>query len=156
MTNQFYPVVIARLSDEDGGGYAAYAPDLYGCMSDGETPEEAFQNLQDAIEEWCAEMKRLGREIPEPGSAANAAKEERQKLIELIQEQDKLLRAQEQKFGKLKKEVEAIKDRVMALLESETELSGGLHTTWAHGILTTGPTTRIDKISVRRGSAGTH
>ena len=36
-----YPVVIEPLSKDDGGGFAAIVPDLPGCMSDGETPEEA-------------------------------------------------------------------------------------------------------------------
>jgi antitoxin HicB len=27
-------------------------PDLPGCMSDGETPEEALKNAQDAISSW--------------------------------------------------------------------------------------------------------
>ena len=36
-----YAVMIAPLSAEDGGGFLATVPDLPGCMSDGETPEEA-------------------------------------------------------------------------------------------------------------------
>ena len=30
----------------------ATVPDLPGCMSDGETPQEAITNVQDAIEAW--------------------------------------------------------------------------------------------------------
>ncbi|MGH1356548.1 MAG: type II toxin-antitoxin system HicB family antitoxin [Thalassovita sp.] len=33
-----YPIVLVPLCEEDGGGFAAYVPDLPGCMSDGETP----------------------------------------------------------------------------------------------------------------------
>ena len=40
-----YPVRIERLADSDGGGYLATVPDLPGCMSDGETPEEALKNV---------------------------------------------------------------------------------------------------------------
>lgn len=69
MTNLFYPIVIKELAPEDGGGFMAYAPDLYGCQSDGETREEASLNVQEAICEWVDEMNRLAREIPEPGSA---------------------------------------------------------------------------------------
>ncbi len=36
-----YPVIISPLSEDDGGGFLATVPDLPGCMSDGETPEEA-------------------------------------------------------------------------------------------------------------------
>ena len=53
-------VVVVALSEEDGGGYAAYAPYLQGCMSDGDTPEQATRNLADAICEWREEAKRLG------------------------------------------------------------------------------------------------
>ena len=44
-----YPVHIEPLSQEDGGGFVALVPDLPGCMSDGETPEEALANVRDAI-----------------------------------------------------------------------------------------------------------
>ena len=44
--------LIEPLSEEDGGGFFATVPDLPGCMSDGETPEEALVNVQDAILAW--------------------------------------------------------------------------------------------------------
>ena len=37
---------------ELGGGYVSYAPDLRGCVSDGETPDEALRNIYDAIAAW--------------------------------------------------------------------------------------------------------
>lgn len=61
-----YPVVVAPLSPEDGGGFSATVPDLPGCMSDGETPEEALANVQDAIETWIEAARDLGRSIPRP------------------------------------------------------------------------------------------
>ncbi|WP_434721439.1 type II toxin-antitoxin system HicB family antitoxin [Mesorhizobium sp. RIZ17] len=61
-----YPVVIAPLSTEDGGGFSAYVPDLPGCMSDGETPEEAIANVQDAIAAWIEAANELGRSVPRP------------------------------------------------------------------------------------------
>ena len=64
-----YPVVVLPLSRENGGGYAAYAMDLPGCIADGETPAEALKELRQAIDEWIAEAVRLGREVPPPGSA---------------------------------------------------------------------------------------
>ena len=45
-----YAVTIEPLADSDGGGFLATVPDLPGCMSDGETPEEALANVRDAIE----------------------------------------------------------------------------------------------------------
>ena len=44
-----YTVVIEPLSEEDGGGFVATVPDLPGCMSDGDTREEAARNIEDAI-----------------------------------------------------------------------------------------------------------
>jgi antitoxin HicB len=65
--------MVRRLSDEDGGGFLASAPDLPGCMSDGATQEEAIENLRDAIEAWLDEARALGREIPDPKSFAMTA-----------------------------------------------------------------------------------
>lgn len=71
MTQLQYPIVIEPLSEEDGGGFLATVPDLPGCMSDGETPEEALVNVQDAILTWLEAAQELGREIPTP-SRVNA------------------------------------------------------------------------------------
>ena len=64
MANLKYPVIVSPLSEEDGGGFLATVPDLPGCMSDGETPAEAIENVQDAIEEWLDLARKLGRDIP--------------------------------------------------------------------------------------------
>jgi antitoxin HicB len=61
-----YPVRIEPLSQSDGGGYLATVPDLPGCMSDGETPEEALRNVQEAIASWIDSAKEWGQDIPEP------------------------------------------------------------------------------------------
>jgi antitoxin HicB len=61
-----YAVRIERLADADGGGYLATVPDLPGCMSDGETPEEALKNVQEAIESWIAAAKEWNEEVPQP------------------------------------------------------------------------------------------
>ena len=61
-----YPIFVAPLSDEDGGGFVATVPDLPGCMSDGETPVEAMYNVMDAIEEWIDASRILGRTVPKP------------------------------------------------------------------------------------------
>ena len=66
MTPREYPVVIEALSEEDGGGFLATVPDLPGCMSDGETREEAARAIDDAIAQWIEEAKKLGRPIPKP------------------------------------------------------------------------------------------
>jgi antitoxin HicB len=65
-----YRVTIEPLSAADGGGFLATAPDLAGCVSDGETPYEALSNVQDAIDQWIDEAKALGRSIPAPSMVA--------------------------------------------------------------------------------------
>ena len=66
MRPEDYSVEISTLSEEDGGGFLATVPELPGCMSDGETQEEALANVRDAIVAWIATAKELGRKIPEP------------------------------------------------------------------------------------------
>jgi len=61
-----YAVRIERLAENDGGGYLATVPDLPGCMSDGETPEEALKNVQDAIASWIEAAKEWKFDIPQP------------------------------------------------------------------------------------------
>lgn len=61
-----YLVGIEPLAAEDGGGFAAIVPDLPGSMSDGDTPEQAITNVQDAIAVWIEAAHDLGRPVPEP------------------------------------------------------------------------------------------
>jgi antitoxin HicB len=68
-----YAVVIQPLAPEDGGGFLATVPDLPGCMSDGETPEEALASVQDAVTAWIEEAQALGRSVPAPSRRHAAA-----------------------------------------------------------------------------------
>jgi predicted RNase H-like HicB family nuclease len=61
-----YAVRIERLAESDGGGYLATVPDLPGRMSDGDTPEDALKNVQEAIASWIEAAKEWKMEIPEP------------------------------------------------------------------------------------------
>ena len=38
------------LEPQEEGGYTAYVPSLPGCISQGETKEEAIKNIKEAIE----------------------------------------------------------------------------------------------------------
>ena len=62
-----YPFTIRHLSKDDGGGYLIEFPDLPGCMSDGETIEEAVLNGSDAVASWIYAAKESSRSIPKPG-----------------------------------------------------------------------------------------
>ena len=70
MNAQRYAVDVQPLSPEDGGGFVATVPALPGCMSDGDTPEEALANAYDAIEEWIDAAEKMGREVPGPRAYA--------------------------------------------------------------------------------------
>lgn len=55
-----YAIEIRKLTEENGGGFLAFVPDLPGCMSDGDTPDEARINCLDAIGCWLeARRKRV-------------------------------------------------------------------------------------------------
>jgi len=79
-----YAIVIIPLEDEDGGGYLGFAPDLPGCMSDGETQSEALQNTQDAVGEWLNLQRSRNVEIPNPGSASALAQQREEQLLDAI------------------------------------------------------------------------
>lgn len=64
-----YQVRLYQLNEEDGGGWAAEVPELPGCFSDGETPEEALVNVRDAILGWMEIAKEDGKTIPPPGES---------------------------------------------------------------------------------------
>lgn len=66
-----YPFMIQHLSKEEGGGYLIEFPDLPGCMSDGETIQEAIKNGQDAIQAWIKAAKDMNRPIPSSGEFEN-------------------------------------------------------------------------------------
>jgi predicted RNase H-like HicB family nuclease len=65
-TFEAYTHVVEPLSDQDGGGYLITFPNLPGCMSDGETIEEAMIHGRDAFSAWMSARAHLGKPIPKP------------------------------------------------------------------------------------------
>lgn len=56
------------LEPQEEGGYTAYVPSLSGCISEGETREEALRNVKEAIELYLeaeeADIKPIeGKEV---------------------------------------------------------------------------------------------
>jgi predicted RNase H-like HicB family nuclease len=51
--------VYEQVPETEGGGYVAYAEELPGAISEGETLEEARENLRDAVEELLAANREL-------------------------------------------------------------------------------------------------
>lgn len=75
-----YPFTIRPLSSEEGGGYLIEYPDVPGCISDGETPEEAILNGRDALKCSLLTLKEFGRPIPKPGAIGGASGQWRQRV----------------------------------------------------------------------------
>lgn len=46
--------------------YIVTVPDLPGCMADGESPNEAYENVKNVITEWIDTARAAGREVPKP------------------------------------------------------------------------------------------
>jgi predicted RNase H-like HicB family nuclease len=57
--------VIIYWSEEDEA-FIAEVPELPGCAADGETYQEALQNLEIIMQEWIQTANVLGRPIPQP------------------------------------------------------------------------------------------
>jgi antitoxin HicB len=70
MKPQDYEVVIRPLAEGEGGAYLASVPELPGCKSDGATPQEALDNVYDAIGCWMEAAREMARAVPEPKRAA--------------------------------------------------------------------------------------
>ena len=66
--NFVYPFEMRPLSEDEGSGWLITFPDLPGCMSDGNNPEEAMENGKDALNVWIKACQEDGREIPIPNN----------------------------------------------------------------------------------------
>ena len=62
------PYRIELIPDTDEGGFVVSFPDLPGCLSSGETVEEAYRNAEDAKFAWLTAAMEEGISIPEPDS----------------------------------------------------------------------------------------
>jgi predicted RNase H-like HicB family nuclease len=59
---------VAIVEEEEGKAFGVWFPDLPGCVSAGDTLEEAMLNAAESIELWAEAMIESGREIPPPRS----------------------------------------------------------------------------------------
>jgi predicted RNase H-like HicB family nuclease len=62
MAKYHFSVIVEK--DEDG--YYAYCPELQGCYTQGETYEEAIENIKDAINLHLEDIIQSGKQIPAP------------------------------------------------------------------------------------------
>ena len=61
-----YQFTVRPLAKDEGGGYLVEYPDVPGCMSDGETVEEAISNGREALRDCMEVFKESGRKRPKP------------------------------------------------------------------------------------------
>ncbi len=59
------PYRIEMVRDSDGG-YVVWVKELPGCVSYGDTAEEALDMIKDAMEMWITTALERGKKIPEP------------------------------------------------------------------------------------------
>lgn len=65
-TPDTYQFTVRPLSKEEGGGYLVEYPDIPGCMSDGETIEEAIANGREALRDCLDVISESGGKVPKP------------------------------------------------------------------------------------------
>lgn len=62
------PYRMEIVPDVNEGGYIVTYPDLKGCLSSGDTIEQAISNAEDAKREWFTAAMEDGYQIPDPVS----------------------------------------------------------------------------------------
>lgn len=50
--------------DREDGGWVCEVPSLPGCVSQGDTRDEALRNAREAVAAWIDAAKALGRDVP--------------------------------------------------------------------------------------------
>ena len=69
-----YPFEVKPLSPDGGAGYVIRFPDLPGCMSVGQTVEQAIAKGRDAFQAWMGAAIADGAQIPRPDGIAAPVK----------------------------------------------------------------------------------
>lgn len=66
-----YTVVIEKADD---GSFSVWVPDLPGCVSSGDTQEEAVEMIREAIAGHVAVLREQGEPVPPPRSKATVVR----------------------------------------------------------------------------------
>ena len=66
-----YNFIISYVKDESGNYYYGKVLELDGCQSTGDTIDELYENLREAMEGYIETKLENGFEVPEPTSAEN-------------------------------------------------------------------------------------
>lgn len=133
-----YHIVVSPLTEELGGGYVAFVPDLPGCMADGETTTEALENLHDAIDCWVLAQDDRGGEMPAPGSAKDCVREAIENHEDIAAKQNELISVQ-------KRLIKSLQSRCNEL-ETEREIASA---GWRPTVMFENPATSGNKGRLR-------
>ena len=57
------------IPDDESGTYTAVILEFPGCIAQGDTPQEAYEHLEDAAKDWIAAALDLKQEIPSPSQS---------------------------------------------------------------------------------------
>jgi predicted RNase H-like HicB family nuclease len=60
--------VLLQQFEENKGWWTVECPTLPGCISEGQTPEDALANIKEAMELWLEVALEAGQAIPASGS----------------------------------------------------------------------------------------
>jgi len=66
---------VAIAEEEEGKAIGVWFPDLPGCVSAGDTLDEAMANAAEALELWSEAMLESGQNIPVPRSLTDLKKD---------------------------------------------------------------------------------
>ena len=61
-----YNYIVQHITDESGSYFYARVLELDGCQSTGETFEEAYENLREAMKGWIETKLEAGFDVPLP------------------------------------------------------------------------------------------
>jgi predicted RNase H-like HicB family nuclease len=73
MTEEYLKEPYSRvlIPDEESGTYTAVILEFPGCIAQGDTPQEAYEHLEDAAKDWIEAALDLNQEIPSPSQAVS-------------------------------------------------------------------------------------
>ena len=71
MTEEYLKEPYSRvlIPDDESGTYTAVILEFPGCIAQGDTPQEAYEHLEDAAKDWIEAALDLKQEIPSPSQS---------------------------------------------------------------------------------------
>lgn len=117
-----YVIIILPLAEEDRGGFVGLVPDLQGCMSDGETREEALASTQQAMAEWTEHQSVRGLDLPKPGVAVERASEQKRSLLKALKAMMAYMEEADGRIAGLEKALEDAVDGISSSWEKNLPL----------------------------------